>query len=142
MASSRDSSNTETMSSTDSEEDTTIEEDVEEAEDHDRFFSMTPEERDKEKAKRLRLQRALSVDPRMLLRRNRKRTLSTSASISTIREPIYRTSKGTFYTAGRPPWYDSQGQLKETFVIGICGGSASGKVFLSFPKNDHQNSIL
>ena len=34
----------------------------------------------------------------------------------------------TVYTAGRPPWYDQQGQGdKKPFVIGICGGSASGK---------------
>lgn len=33
----------------------------------------------------------------------------------------------TFYTAGRPPWYNFSGQHVEPFVIGICGGSASGK---------------
>lgn len=34
----------------------------------------------------------------------------------------------TIYTAGRPPWYKSDGQEgPTTFVIGICGGSASGK---------------
>ena len=57
----------------------------------------------------------------------RKRTCSTSAAISTEREPVLRTSKRTIYTQGRPPWYDSQGQLREPFLIGICGGSASGK---------------
>lgn len=32
------------------------------------------------------------------------------------------------YTKGRPPWYDRAGRtLKEPYVIGICGGSASGK---------------
>ena len=46
---------------------------------------------------------------------------------STEREPIIRAPKRTIYTAGRPPWYDSQGQQVEPFVIGICGGSASGK---------------
>ncbi|XP_029194511.1 uridine-cytidine kinase-like 1 isoform X2 [Acropora millepora] len=40
---------------------------------------------------------------------------------------MFRRSNRTIYTAGRPPWYDSQGQLKEPFVIGLCGGSASGK---------------
>jgi len=59
--------------------------------------------------------------------RTRHRTLSTSATVSTEREPIIRTTRRTIYTAGRPPWYDYQGQLKEPFVIGICGGSASGK---------------
>lgn len=33
----------------------------------------------------------------------------------------------TIYTAGRPPWYDSTGQMKEALVVGLCGGSASGK---------------
>ncbi|KIH59295.1 hypothetical protein ANCDUO_10478, partial [Ancylostoma duodenale] len=32
------------------------------------------------------------------------------------------------YTKGRPPWYDKFGNtLKQPYVIGICGGSASGK---------------
>ncbi|XP_040579729.1 uridine-cytidine kinase-like 1 [Lepeophtheirus salmonis] len=65
-------------------------------------------------------------DPRVSLRR-RRRTCSLSATISTEREPIIRTNRRTIYTQGRPPWYNSQGQLKEPFVIGICGGSASGK---------------
>lgn len=60
--------------------------------------------------------------------RGRKRTLSTSAAVSTDREPpVIRTNHRTIYIAGRPPWYNSQGQLMEPFVIGICGGSASGK---------------
>ncbi len=29
--------------------------------------------------------------------------------------------------AGRPPWYNSQGEIMGTFVIGLAGGSASGK---------------
>eukprot|EP01136_Pigoraptor_vietnamica_P036722 Opistho-1_new@103689 len=33
----------------------------------------------------------------------------------------------TIFTRGRPPWYSLDGQLKEAFVIGIAGGSASGK---------------
>jgi uridine kinase len=28
---------------------------------------------------------------------------------------------------GRPAWYDASGEIKEAFVIGISGGSASGK---------------
>ncbi|KAK3602594.1 hypothetical protein CHS0354_034318 [Potamilus streckersoni] len=40
---------------------------------------------------------------------------------------VYHSGLRTLYTAGRPPWYDSHGQLKEPFVIGVCGGSASGK---------------
>lgn len=37
------------------------------------------------------------------------------------------TKQKTIFMAGRPPWYDVQGQLVEPFVIGVCGGSASGK---------------
>ena len=44
------------------------------------------------------------------VRKQRQRTFSSSASINTEREPIIRASKRTIYTAGRPPWYDSQGQ--------------------------------
>lgn len=53
----------------------------------------------------------------------RTRTTSTSEKDGTIH------IKGckTIYTAGRPPWYDSSGQMKEALVIGLCGGSASGK---------------
>lgn len=31
---------------------------------------------------------------------------------------ILRTAKRTIYTAGRPPWYNTQGQSKESFLIG------------------------
>ncbi|CAL1585638.1 unnamed protein product [Knipowitschia caucasica] len=42
--------------------------------------------------------------------------------------PLLRTDKRTIYTAGRPPWYNVSGtSFKEAFVIGLCGGSASGK---------------
>ncbi len=72
---------------------------------------------------------AMMLPPPALLAAHyrRKRTCSTSAAISTEREKILRTGRRTVYTAGRPPWYDSQGQMIEPFVIGICGGSASGK---------------
>ncbi|KAG1688579.1 Uridine-cytidine kinase-like 1 [Nymphon striatum] len=68
------------------------------------------------------------VSPRSLKspRIQRVRTLSTSKSGS-VREPVLRTQNRTIYTAGRPPWYDSQGQHVEPFIIGLCGGSASGK---------------
>ena len=52
-------------------------------------------------------------------RRGRQRTLSTSATVSTEREPIIRTSKRTIYTAGRPPWYDSQGQHVVCAILSI-----------------------
>ncbi|XP_032877290.1 uridine-cytidine kinase-like 1 isoform X1 [Amblyraja radiata] len=54
----------------------------------------------------------------------RKRTTSQSKS----EPPLLRTSKRTIYTAGRPPWYTESGTpFKEAFVIGLCGGSSSGK---------------
>lgn len=54
----------------------------------------------------------------------RKRTTSQSKT----EPPLLRTSKRTIYTAGRPPWYNVTGNtFKEAFVIGLCGGSASGK---------------
>ncbi|XP_062267452.1 uridine-cytidine kinase-like 1 [Platichthys flesus] len=54
----------------------------------------------------------------------RKRT----TSLSKTEPPLLRTDKRTIYTAGRPPWYNVTGTtFKEAFVIGLCGGSASGK---------------
>ena len=47
--------------------------------------------------------------------RARVRTVSTS---SPGEGPVVRAGTRTIYTAGRPPWYDSHGQLKEPFVIG------------------------
>nr|XP_033818710.1 uridine-cytidine kinase-like 1 isoform X1 [Geotrypetes seraphini]XP_033818711.1 uridine-cytidine kinase-like 1 isoform X1 [Geotrypetes seraphini]XP_033818712.1 uridine-cytidine kinase-like 1 isoform X1 [Geotrypetes seraphini]XP_033818714.1 uridine-cytidine kinase-like 1 isoform X1 [Geotrypetes seraphini]XP_033818715.1 uridine-cytidine kinase-like 1 isoform X1 [Geotrypetes seraphini] len=54
----------------------------------------------------------------------RKRSTSQCKS----EPPVLLTSKRTIYTAGRPPWYNEHGtQSKEAFVIGLGGGSASGK---------------
>ncbi|XP_056620150.1 uridine-cytidine kinase-like 1 isoform X1 [Triplophysa dalaica] len=51
-----------------------------------------------------------------------------STSQSKTEPPLLRTDKRTIYTAGRPPWYNVTGTtFKEAFVIGLCGGSASGK---------------
>jgi len=51
----------------------------------------------------------------------KRRTRTTSASYTSAGDgPVVRSGTRTIYTAGRPPWYDSQGQLKEAFVIGIC----------------------
>lgn len=58
----------------------------------------------------------------------RQRTTSINQSTTmTASEPIIRSNNRTIYTAGRPPWYNCAGQQVEPFVIGICGGSASGK---------------
>lgn len=54
----------------------------------------------------------------------RERTYSASGKNQTV----LRTQQRNIYVAGRPPWYDAHGQqFVESFVIGICGGSASGK---------------
>ncbi|KAK7863873.1 hypothetical protein R5R35_007207 [Gryllus longicercus] len=61
-------------------------------------------------------------------RSKRQRTASMSQSSKKVTaESILRSHNRTIYTAGRPPWYNSAGQQVEPFVIGICGGSASGK---------------
>lgn len=58
----------------------------------------------------------------------RQRTTSLNqGSKKTAAESMIRTQHRTIYTAGRPPWYNSEGQKVEPFLIGICGGSASGK---------------
>lgn len=58
----------------------------------------------------------------------RSRTTSTSLSTKkTSKESVICSQFRTIYTAGRPPWYNCLGQHVEPFVIGICGGSASGK---------------
>ncbi|VDD83815.1 unnamed protein product [Mesocestoides corti] len=38
-----------------------------------------------------------------------------------------RVGRRTVFTRGRPPWYTCEGQIDKCFVIGICGGSGSGK---------------
>lgn len=77
----------------------------------------------------------------------RQRTTSTSQNTIQSNEGMIRANNRTIYTAGRPPWYNCAGQQVEPFVsflfyffpqffnanllpfkvIGICGGSASGK---------------
>uniref|UniRef100_A0A673GGH8 Uridine-cytidine kinase-like 1 n=1 Tax=Sinocyclocheilus rhinocerous TaxID=307959 RepID=A0A673GGH8_9TELE len=51
-----------------------------------------------------------------------------SSTLGKTEPPLLCTGTRTIYTAGRPPWYNEHGaQFKEAFVIGLCGGSASGK---------------
>lgn len=50
-------------------------------------------------------------------RKGREYAISSSI-IGTKRQTILRTAKRTIYTAGRPPWYDAQGQLLEPLIIG------------------------
>ncbi|KAI6222484.1 Uridine kinase [Aphelenchoides fujianensis] len=50
------------------------------------------------------------------------------AQFCDFQRPIYAQKFQKVYTKGRPPWYSRDGRLaKEPYVIGICGGSASGK---------------
>ncbi|XP_050301159.1 uridine-cytidine kinase-like 1 isoform X1 [Anthonomus grandis grandis] len=60
-------------------------------------------------------------------RRQRTTSLNQATTTQTKTDVMIRTPQRTIYTAGRPPWYNSEGQKVEPFVIGICGGSASGK---------------
>lgn len=66
-----------------------------------------------------------SFQSQMSLRRTISRTRATSTSEKDGK--VHIKGSKTVYTAGRPPWYDSSGQMKEPLVIGLCGGSASGK---------------
>jgi uridine kinase len=58
---------------------------------------------------------------------HRQQASSSQSNKKTAAESILQDKTRTIYTAGRPPWYNSAGQQVEPFVIGICGGSASGK---------------
>ncbi|VDN99594.1 unnamed protein product [Rodentolepis nana] len=44
-----------------------------------------------------------------------------------VPEPVLRVGSRTVFTRGRPPWYTREGQIDKCFVVGICGGSSSGK---------------
>uniref|UniRef100_A0A1A9VKR1 uridine/cytidine kinase n=1 Tax=Glossina austeni TaxID=7395 RepID=A0A1A9VKR1_GLOAU len=70
-----------------------------------------------------------SPAPRTGPPRRRQRTTSVNNQTTTANpsECVIRSNNRTIYTAGRPPWYNCAGQQVEPFVIGICGGSASGK---------------
>ncbi|ETN68818.1 putative uridine kinase [Necator americanus] len=65
------------------------------------------------------------VSPSPPASRRRLRTMSGSKS----EHHLLTTKSGRkIYTKGRPPWYDKFGNtFKQPYVIGICGGSASGK---------------
>jgi len=66
------------------------------------------------------------LSPLPKIRKERTWSLSKTTT-SSKNENILRTRQRTIYIAGRPPWYDAHGQLLEPLIIGICGGSASGK---------------
>jgi hypothetical protein len=50
----------------------------------------------------------------------KRRTRTSSASYTSAGDAlVVRAGTRTIYTAGRPPWYDSHGELKQPFVIGM-----------------------
>jgi uridine kinase len=51
-------------------------------------------------------------------RRQRTTSLNQSSKKSAA-ESMIRTQHRTIYTAGRPPWYNSEGQKVEPLVIGL-----------------------
>lgn len=55
------------------------------------------------------------------------KVVSVSSTAWGLPEPVLRVGNRTIFTHGRPPWYNAEGQTQQPFVIGICGGSASGK---------------
>lgn len=55
-----------------------------------------------------------------------RRRLRTMSSSSRSEHLITKTGK-KIYTKGRPPWYGKDGKIREPYLIGVCGGSASGK---------------
>ncbi len=52
------------------------------------------------------------------VKRERTFSLSKSAKSVTKTDTVLRTRQRTIYTAGRPPWYDTQGQSIDCFIIG------------------------
>ncbi|CAH8613254.1 unnamed protein product [Heterobilharzia americana] len=57
----------------------------------------------------------------------RQKFVSVSSTTWGLPQPVLRVGNRTIFTHGRPPWYNVEGQTQQPFVIGICGGSASGK---------------
>ncbi len=60
------------------------------------------------------------ISPRAGQRVKRERTFSLSKSAKSVTktDTVLRTRQRTIYTAGRPPWYDTQGQSIDCFIIG------------------------
>lgn len=52
---------------------------------------------------------------------------NTSADLTSFVEDVGQQQRTNIFTAGRPPWYKTDGQGIKPFVIGIAGGTASGK---------------
>ena len=54
--------------------------------------------------------------PTKMANKKKARTASTAANQKSGR--VYHAGMRTVYTSGRPPWYNSHGELKDAFVIG------------------------
>ncbi|KAJ3152085.1 Uridine-cytidine kinase-like 1 [Geranomyces michiganensis] len=57
--------------------------------------------------------------------------LSVAAMSNLQSAPQGQRKTSTFLSSGRFPWYDIEGKPKEPFIIGMAGGSASGKTSVS-----------
>uniref|UniRef100_A0A0N4ZAK7 uridine/cytidine kinase n=1 Tax=Parastrongyloides trichosuri TaxID=131310 RepID=A0A0N4ZAK7_PARTI len=58
----------------------------------------------------------------------RKRQTSTSKIDDILESQSRGKMRRAIYTHGRPPWFDGTGKKpSNAFIIGICGGSSSGK---------------
>lgn len=55
-----------------------------------------------------------------------------SPSISPVLAPKRKEKKIQYWTAGRPPWYQVDGTIGEPFVIGVAGGTSSGKTTVCY----------
>ena len=60
-------------------------------------------------------------------RKKSQKTLDEKARTDAELPVMTISNSRTIYTHGRPPWYSADGEFKDAFLIGICGGSASGK---------------
>jgi len=62
----------------------------------------------------------------------RPRLVRTTSSLTQSLYDIEPVKNTVLKSHGRPPWYDEDGkQLSDAFVIGIAGGSASGKTHVA-----------
>ncbi|XP_064617235.1 uridine-cytidine kinase-like 1 [Liolophura sinensis] len=73
------------------------------------------------------IKQKLPVPPKSPTKGALQKKRGRSASSTSKGNRVVHSGIRTLYTAGRPPWYDSHGQLTDAYVIGLCGGSASGK---------------
>jgi len=59
-------------------------------------------------------------------------TLSRTVTSVTVRDVLQAKKNTVLKSHGRPPWYGEDGaRISDAFVIGIAGGSASGKTHVA-----------